>query len=37
MFNKSFWAMKQDLSHGHGIKFSIFGGDKTVDSDIKQF
>ena len=33
MFNKSFWAMKQDLAHGHGIGFSIFGGQGTVSSD----
>ena len=26
MFNKSFWAMKQDLSHGQGIGYSLFGG-----------
>lgn len=26
MFNKSFWAMKQDLTHGHGIGYSLFGG-----------
>ena len=33
MFNKSFWAMKQDLSHGHGISFSLFGGQGVIDSD----
>lgn len=33
MFNKSFWAMKQDLAHGHGIGFSLFGGQGVASGD----
>ena len=33
MFNKSFWAMKQDLEHGHGIGFSLFGGQGVASGD----
>lgn len=33
MFNKSFWAMKQDLAHGHGIGFSLFGGQGVAKGD----
>ena len=33
MFSKSFWAMKQDLAHGHGIGFSIFGGNGFAKGD----
>lgn len=33
MFNKSFWAMQQDLKHDKGLFFSIFGGQSVTDSD----
>ena len=33
MFNKSFWAMKQDLVHGHGVGFSLFGGQGVAKGD----
>lgn len=33
MFNKSFWAMQQDLKHGNGLAFSIFGGQSVTDKD----
>ena len=33
MFNKSFWAMQQDLKHGNGIGFSIFGGQSITSKD----
>lgn len=33
MFNKSFWAMRQDLKHGNGIGFSIFGGQGVTSKD----
>lgn len=36
MFNKSFWAMKQDLSHGHSISYSIFGGDSFAQGDAQK-
>lgn len=35
MFSKSFWAMKQDLVHGHSVGFSLFGG-QGVDKGDKQ-
>lgn len=33
MFNKSFWAMQQDLKHGNGIGFSIFSGQGITSKD----
>ena len=33
MFNKSFWAMKQDLAHGQGIGYSLFGGQGFAKGD----
>ena len=33
MFNKSFWAMQQDLKHGNGLVFSIFGGQNVTNKD----
>lgn len=33
VFNKSFWAMQQDLKHGYGIAFSILGGQSVTSKD----
>ena len=33
MLNKSFWAMQQDLKHGNGIGFSVFGGQGITPND----
>ncbi len=33
IFNKSFWAMQQDLKHGYGLIFSIFGGQNVANHD----
>ena len=33
IFNKSLWAMQQDLKHGNGYAFSIFGGQSVTKKD----
>ena len=33
VFNKSFWAMKQDLKHGNGLAYSLFGGQNVTPKD----
>lgn len=35
-FNKSFWAMKQDLANGHGLGFSVFGGGGFAKGDAQK-
>ena len=33
IFNKSLWAMQQDLKHGNGLIFSLFGGQSVTNKD----